>query len=377
MRWLKTTGGLLCMMLLMASCIRIDANIKVEDDGSGSVEFLSALNVDALTSVLGDFDVPESEIGDTAQLCDEFESDTTVTADLPNGATFTPYEEDGFCGTVVQYDFGPSSDASAQIQSVLEDPAARLYQEGDNWFFETSINTDDLTSEADDAPQAMLDALFADASYTITVDLPGRAVEGEHNATTVGDDGMFTWEIDILNPPAQLFAQTEPGSGGGSGGGGISALLIGLIVLALAAVAGFFLWKRNNDAGSPDALTPDAMTPDQMAAGIQQPGLQQPPMDTGAVMAAPAATGMPVVNGPAITATPPGAAVTPGSHAADETVVMNAADVQQSIQDSVADTNAAPSMEPVFDPELNAWVVDDPSRGRLRHDPATDTWSPV
>ena len=38
---------------------------------------------------------------------------------------------------------------------------------------------------------------------------------------------------------------------------------------------------------------------------------------------------------------------------------------------------AAAAPQPVFDEALNAWVVDDPARGRLRHDPATDTWNPV
>ena len=64
---------------------------------------------------------------------------------------------------------------------------------------------------------------------------------------------------------------------------------------------------------------------------------------------------------------------------AKETVVMNAADVQRSLQDAAADAtaDAATAPQPVFDEALNAWVVDDPTRGRLRHDPATDTWNPV
>ncbi len=372
MRWFKTAGGLLVIMLLMASCIRIDAKITVDDDGSASVDFLSALNTEALTGVLGDFDIPASELGDTAELCDGFESEFSDTAALPVGATVTPYDEDGFCGTRVQYDLDPSLDHSSQLEGIL-DPSTRLYKEGDNWFFETEVDTEEITAGAGDAPPAMFDALFADASFTITVDLPGRAVEGENNANEVGSDGKFTWNIDILNPPARLFAQTEPGSGGGSGGGGggISPLLIAAAVALLAAAIGFFLWKRKNDATAPglDGLAPPGVDP---AAMPPQP------------LAQPGAAGTMPVGGPAIVATPPAGAampVVPESGVLKETVAMNAADIQQSIQDSIADTGdvaaEAASPEPVFDEALNAWTVDDPARGRLRHDPATDSWNPV
>ena len=88
---------------------------------------------------------------------------------------------------------------------------------------------------------------------------------------------------------------------------------------------------------------------------------------------------MPVVDGPAITATPPvaGNPVVPATDAVKETVVMNAADIQQSIQDATGATSTGSAPEPVFDQSLNAWVVDDPARGRLRHDPATDSWNPI
>jgi len=375
MRWFKTAGGLLAIMLLMASCIRVDGAIKIEDDGSGTVNFLSALNTESLTSVLGDFDIPEEELGDTAELCDGFSSDFNDTDGLPAGAVITPYDQDGFCGSRVEYSLSPSLDQSTNIQEVL-DPTARLYKEGDNWFFETDFDTDDITSEASDAPAAMVAALFADASFRLTLDLPGRAVEGQNNATEVGSDGKFTWNIDILNPPTRLFAQTKPGSGGGSGGGGgLNPIIIGVVVAALCAgLAFFFINKRKADAG---AASLDSISP----AGLLD--VDTPP--AGMPGAVPSQATMPVDDGPAITATPPMTAnPIVGAHAAPisdakETVVMNAADVQKSLQDAAADATAtaAAAPQPVFDEALNAWVVDDPARGRLRHDPATDTWNPV
>ena len=94
---------------------------------------------------------------------------------------------------------------------------------------------------------------------------------------------------------------------------------------------------------------------------------------------------MPVVDGPAIIATPPAGdamPVVPQSDAVKETIVMNNADIAQPIQDTIGDPGgataaAATSSEPVFDEALNAWTVDDPARGLLRHDPLTDTWNPA
>ena len=343
MRWIKTAGGLLLLMGLMASCIRLEASIKIEDDGSGSVDFLSALNIESFTGVLGGFDIPESQLGDTAELCNEFNYEFSPNDELPDGATITPYDEEGFCGTRIQYDLAASTDQSANVTELF-DASTRLYKEGDNWFLDSDVNTDDMTSLAGDVPPDIFAELFADASITITVDLPGRAVEGQNNATEVSDDGKFTWDIDLLDPQARIFAQTEPGSDGGSGSGSGSRttpLLIVAIVAALAAAIGLFLWKRKNDAVAP------------AVEGSAQSGI-----------------------GPA------GVSVPPAADPIEETVATNAADIQQPIQDSVTDSGddeapAATNHEPVFDQALNAWVVEDPARGRLRHDPATDTWNPV
>ena len=380
-------------MLLFASCIKVDGTIKIEDDGSGTVDFLTALNTEVLTSVLGDFEIPESELGSSDELCAGFESEFGDPADVPDGATVTPYNEDGFCGSRVEYPLPASTDHSAAISDVFDD-TARLYKEGDNWFFETGFDVDDITAEADGAPQAMMDALFGESSFRISIDLPGRAVEGQNNATTVGNDGQFTWDIDILNPPARLFAQTEPGSGGGAGGGGLNPLAIVAIVALLAALGFGVFWFLKNRGGT-----------DAAVAGA---GAMPAPGPLGADAAMPAAStsdSMPLMDGPPIAATPPGvgtpvtpAPIVPTADAAKETVIMSSQDLidasnaslgdgaasmgdavsetADAAADSVADAAQA-ATDPVYDEALGAWVVDDPARGRLAHDPATDTWNPV
>ena len=371
----SAVGGLLILVLLLSSCIKYETTIRVEDDGSGTISVLTAVNPDAFASLgefgdLGDFG---TEFEDAGQICADFNADINSSADLPANASVQPYNEDGFCGTRIESALEASTDLSDQLSNFL-DSSPRLYKEGDNWFFETDFNGDQITGGAADFGDDIVADLFGDASFQITIDLPGRAVGGANNASQVGDGGVFRWDIDLLNPPARLFAQTEPGSGGGDGsslsvdgeggstddGGGLNPLLIGLVVVALLGAVAFFLWnKKKNEAN--DRPTDDLVQPGDPMTAATLSG--QAVIAGGAVPGAVAT--MPVTDGPAITATPP------SGEAVKETVVLSAADVAE----AVAATNSPPT--PVFDEQLQAWIVDDPARGRLRHDSATDTWNPI
>ena len=42
-----------------------------------------------------------------------------------------------------------------------------------------------------------------------------------------------------------------------------------------------------------------------------------------------------------------------------------------------AQGGTAASNDPVWDPSLNAWVINDPVQGKLVHDAATNSWRPA
>lgn len=361
----RRLGLALAVLVVLSGCIRYEGVIQIQDDGSGSVDVLTAVNPEAF-GAFGDL----GDLGGETEICDDFNTEMT-TGGIPEGATITPYSEDGFCGTRVQFPLAASQDHSDSLADIL-DPSTRIYKQGDNWYFESDFNTDDITGEAEGfGDDQIVEELFGEASFVIVVDLPGRALAGQNNATNVGDDGRFTWDIDILNPPARLFAQTEPGSGGGTGGGdgggSSTTLIIAIVLLLLAAGVAFWYFKMRKPTGGDAGDAMGGPTPVTPVTGAPLPGAAMP------------SAGMPVSDGPPIVATPPGSnpgavvtPVQPDPGSMKETVVMN-------VGDAAAAASAAndSTPQPVYDEALGAWVVNDPVRGRLRHDPDSGTWVPI
>ncbi len=355
MRWIKTLGALMLIALLATSCIKVEGEIVVDDDGSGNVELLTAIDSEgALAAIAEEFGEAAAE-GTPQDACDEFTQDMMSDTDgLPPGSQVEEYEEGSFCGAKITYELSASTDHSAAIDFVFEGGSPRLFKQDENWIFETRLDTSELTDETDGAPDAFIEQLFGDASIRFIVDLPGTAIDGQNNATSV-DGGRFTWDIDLNNPEERLFAQTAPG---GSGGGGLGLILIIVAVLALlAAAAWWFLTQRkpSTDVAAPmgAAAMPGAAPP--MAAA--------PPIAANPPQADPLAAD-PIVPDPV-------KPVTPQNPSVQETVAMNISDLQGAAEETAA------SAAPVFDESLNAWVIDDPVQGKLIHDAATDTWKPA
>lgn len=398
---MKAVGAMLALVILLSGCIRYEGTIRIGPDGAGDVSVLVAIDPEAF-EIFGEL----SELGGTEEICQQFDNEIALEEDFPAGATVEPYNEDGLCGGRVTYDLAASNDHSVALADAFDD-TIRLYSDGENWFFETSFSGEQITGEAEEfGGDAIVEELFGDASFRINVDLPGQAVPGQNNATEVGRNGQFSWDIDLLNPPARLFAETEPApevpvdesssTGGASddasstdgaaseevagaanteapdddGGGGISPLLIGLIVAALIAL-GALVWflKKRNDADA--ASTGDFVDPGAMPRPAGAFGTQSAVTPNGMPISGATAT-LPQ-DGPPLSDRVMHPPVMPTPSAADavkETVMINPAAAQ-------ADTYAAPSLDPMYDETIGAWVVDDPTRGRLRHDPTTDAWIPL
>ena len=407
MRWLRAVGGLLLITLLAAGCIKVEGDIKVEDDGSGNVDLVTALDVSAFTDIMTTFGAGDDSLSlegfGEEEVCSEFEADAV--SDVPENATVSAYNEDGFCGARIQYELPASTDHSALMTEVF-DAETTLFKDGENWVFDTMLDTGDVTGEAEDSGLP-LETIFGNASFKVVMDLPGTPVDGQHNADEATGDGKFTWNIDLLNPPDRLFAQTEPGSGGG--GGGFLKFLIPLLLIGLLGLALFAFLRGRKSSGDVAAGGLDGVIPPSGTMPVGDgPGMSMPNpaaglgnMASGAAgnigdlasgagnMASGAAGGLGDMAGniggavAGAGAAAAGAVGGLGNQAADaadatkETVMINQQDVQAAAAAAEAAAVTPATPQPVYDEALGAWTVDDPARGRLRHDPATDTWNPI
>jgi hypothetical protein len=245
-------AAMLALVTLVATaCFRVDLKVSVEDDGSGRVEGLIALDVEAAAEIAAVFDSEDAPIPDRAELCEEFLTDT----DVPDDAQVEPYEDGDLCGITYSVDFTP--DQMDEVLAGASDDSGdfSIERDGDGWRFDATLS-DEAGADAEFFPAELL----GNPEFTVRIKLPGRQVE--HNADRIESDGTMVWELDLFNPGDPLMARTEPGppiTGSGDGGSN-TVLIVVLVIVALAAVGGF-LWWRNRSAEPPEPAPPAEAPP--------------------------------------------------------------------------------------------------------------------
>lgn len=209
--------------LAASACVKYETTINVNDDGSGFMDVLVAVDAGAfedLAGLMGGFDFDDEfddEFDDgfgggfpsREEICADFRDEMT---EVGPGVTVENYDDGTFCGTRIRTEFGPGDDAAATLDSVFGngDDDLILRQEPDGgWRFELVFDPDEAGLGVDDElPPGFGDDLMRDASISFDVRLPGRPVD--HNATEV-DGNRFRWELSLTSPQSRLFAVTEPG----------------------------------------------------------------------------------------------------------------------------------------------------------------------
>ena len=340
-------------VLLSTACIKANLTVDVNEDGSGTVEGITALNYGAIEELLGDLPSDGGGIP-TGQdeLCSDFELSSGIGKNTFQESR--QFDEDGFCGVEFKGTFneGELSEAIGSLNN-----GAVLTRDGDGWLFEMDLNAEQFSDEGTDLIPGF-GAIFGGAEYVIRIRLPGRQVETNGD---IDGDGFVFWDIDITNPPARIFLRTEPGetetenatapgeqsdSGDGDDGGG-SALTVVLIILAVLAALGlaayFLMRNRGKDTDAPAS---------GIAATISNDAPTGPPVDpTTAILGAPATPAPEPLSAPLTN--PPGAPT------------------------ASSPTPEEATGQPVWDQARGKYVQWDPVNNRwLVHDDATGAWAP-
>ncbi|MGI9624199.1 MAG: LppM family (lipo)protein, partial [Acidimicrobiales bacterium] len=244
--------------IVTAGCIRVDFTIDVQEDGTGTMEGITAFDFESFGGLLENLD--DAGIPGQGDLCAEFENDLGI--DEGEFDEVKPYTEDGFCGVEFKTSF--DADEFDTVVGGVNTGGGTIERQGDGWYFELPLDDSDFdTSDAEFIPG--FEDILGDAAYIVRVRLPGEQVE--HNGEIDGD-GFVVWDIDVTNPPEKLFLRTEPGetqtgeasvgqagSSDDGGGSAVGVVIIVLIVLAGLGVAAYFLMRSrsNNTSESPDA----------------------------------------------------------------------------------------------------------------------------
>lgn len=195
-------GRLLPVALLMAlcafvltGCIRLEVTFTVEEDGSGAMEMVVALD-EALLAL------SEQSPDDLAGNLD----------DLPPGATVDQYREDGFVGQVVRVPI-PDMELAAESLGSADDMTDitdfGFVREGDGWRFTMEIPPlgEELAGENEEVAAGLAAALLDEASFRVRVLLPGEVTE--HNADRI-EDGVLVWDLDWTGmEPRTLSARSQ------------------------------------------------------------------------------------------------------------------------------------------------------------------------
>ena len=279
------------LLVLSTACLRVETSVEVEDDGSGTVTLVQAIDASAIKSFADQFGqslgaTPTSS-SSSAPLFNEKDIDRSK---LPPGTKVEAYKDGSFEGVKLTSSFQKPEEALAtlnRLTSSLSGQTSSLSSLGgpssgggrpgatpapastaapssgtaDNGFRRFNIEKRDggwsfdavvePFAPSDPAADAMTQALFAsvlkDASVTVKVKLPGNVVQT--NADSVKGSEM-TWNLPLtLAQPKTLSAKTA-GSGGIDGDGGFPILIVVIVLVAVAAVAGLYLLSRRRDTNS-------------------------------------------------------------------------------------------------------------------------------
>ncbi len=200
----------LCAFVL-TGCIRIEMTFTVEEDGSGAVEIVAAVDEGLLAA---SDESAEDMFGDVD--------------DAPPGSVVEEYREDGFVGqrmSVPVPDMEIAAESLGSTDNMTDAVDFGFVREGDGWRFTMDVPPlgQELAGENGDFTAGMTAAIANTAEFRVRVSLPGEVTE--HNADRV-EDGVLVWELDLMGEGRRTLSARSETAG------------VGPVILAIAIGAG-------------------------------------------------------------------------------------------------------------------------------------------
>ena len=227
-------GGIL---LLVSGCIKVNLEINVNEDGSGTYggEF-------AISKVFAE----NFTEGDQSSSCDEIldsdDNELGPLSDLPPDAEIEFFEDDSWCGynfTASFSDFGAVAEEDDGFPITEDEGIAIFRLPADDLFGDVTGEADQSSEDIDSA--MLLKALgIPEPEFVVAVTIAGEILE--QNADEVRGSTLI-WNFNILDPqpgfePYAVVDTTVSSSGSSGTSGGLIALIViaALVSLTLLGV---------------------------------------------------------------------------------------------------------------------------------------------
>lgn len=189
--WLKRLALVVVVLTTATGCLRMDVAIRVEPDGTGTVEIEMLLS-ETLTELAEAFS--DEDAGD---LCAEMLNESAM-SDMPAGAEARELSKDGWCGAEISF---PFTDFDLTEFSTADGMPIRLWVENQTVFFDLDVSDltadfeEDMSFEQMAAMAKVFDLELDEPKMVFEVTLPGASVD--HNADST-QGSTFNWELDLF-----------------------------------------------------------------------------------------------------------------------------------------------------------------------------------
>ncbi len=212
------------LLLLVSGCIKVNLEINVNEDGSGTYggEF-------AISKVFAENFSEEDQSSSCDEILESDDNELGPLSDLPPDAEVDFFEDDSWCGynfTASFSDFGAVAEEDDGFPITEDEGIATFRLPADDLF-------GDVTGEADQSedidPTMLLKALgIPKPEFVISVSIAGEILE--QNADEVRGSTLI-WNFNILDPrpdfePYAVVDTTVTSSGSSGTSGGLIALII-------------------------------------------------------------------------------------------------------------------------------------------------------
>jgi hypothetical protein len=225
------------LLLLVSGCIKVNLEINVNEDGSGTYggEF-------AISKVFAENFSEEDQSSSCDEILESDDNELGPLSDLPPDAEIEFFEDDSWCGynfTASFLDFGAVLEEDDGFPITEVEGIATFRLPADDLF-------GDVTGEADQAGEDIDSAMLLKAlgipepEFVISVTIAGEILE--QNADEVRGSTLI-WNFNILDPqpgfePYAVVDTTVSSSGSSGTSGGLIALIViaALVSLTLLGV---------------------------------------------------------------------------------------------------------------------------------------------